>query len=58
MLVFGLDRGWMAEVDFDRFAHYSFTIKDLADPDGGVYVKEGDDDAAETLQRGPRMNWC
>jgi len=52
VLVFGLDGGRLAEIDFDTLAHYGFAVEDLADANGRVFVEEGDDDAAEGLE------WC
>jgi len=53
VFVFGLDGGWVAEVDFYSLTHYGFTIKNLTDSNRGVFVEEGNDDAAETLEWGP-----
>ena len=56
MLVFNFYGGRLAEVDFDALAHYRFAIEDLSDADRGVFVEEGDNDAAEGLERGPGMD--
>jgi len=58
MFVFGFDGGLMAEIYFYSFAHYCFTVEDAADSDGGFFVEEGDDYAPETLEGGPRVDWC
>jgi len=53
MFVFDFDRGWLAEVDFYSFAHYGFAVENLADANGGIFVKEGYDYAAEGFKRCP-----
>lgn len=58
MLVFLLDGGGLAEVDFYDLAHDGFAVKDLLDTDGGVIVEEGDDYAAEGLEGCPGVNGC
>ena len=50
MLVFGLDLSVVSEIDLDPLAHDSFAIEDLPDSNGGIFVEEGDDDAAEGAQ--------
>jgi len=56
MLVFGFDVGWLAEIYFDTLPHYCFAIEDLTDPDGGLLIEKGDDDAPEGFQRRPRVD--
>jgi len=56
MLVFGLDIGWLAEIDLDTLPHYCFAIEDLTDPDSGVLIEEGDYDAPEGFERRPRVD--
>lgn len=56
MLILWLDIGRVSEVDFDPFAHYFFPIKDLADPDCGILIKERYYDSAERLEWGPGMD--
>jgi len=55
MLVDGLDRRRLAEVDAHPVAEDGFAVEDLPDPDGRVDVVEGDDDAAEGFEWGPRV---
>jgi hypothetical protein len=38
MLIFGLDRGVLAEIDPDHLTHYLFTIQNLSDPNSGLLV--------------------
>lgn len=57
MLVFDFDRGWLAEVDSYSLAHYGFSIEDLADPNSGFFVEEGNDYAPEGFERCPRVDW-
>lgn len=51
MLRLGLDGRRLAKVDLDTLAHDSFAIPNLADGNGGIDVEEGDDYAAERLER-------
>lgn len=57
MLVAGLDVGLCAEVDLDDLAHDGFAVEDLLNADGGVGVKEGNDDAGEGLEGCPGVDW-
>lgn len=43
----------MAKVDLYSLAHDSLAIENLSDSDCGVFIVEGDYNAAEGLQRGP-----
>lgn len=47
MLIALVDRSGHAKVDAALLAHDSLVIPDLADGNGGLLVKEGDDDATE-----------
>lgn len=51
--VLRVDGGRGAEVDTAGVAEDSLAVPDLAHGYGGVVIKEGDDDAAEGLERGP-----
>jgi hypothetical protein len=53
MLVFGLDVGCLTKIDLDTLAHNGFAIKDLTDPNSGIFIEEGDYDAPEGFERGP-----
>lgn len=53
MLVFGFDRGRLAEVDSYSFSHYGFAIEDFADADGGFLVPEGNNYSTKRFERGP-----
>lgn len=57
MFVFSLDGSRVAKIDLNALAHDGFAIKNLADPDSGVFVKEGDDYAAEGAEGCPGMDW-
>lgn len=57
VLVANVQRCVHSEVDADPATHHCFPVKALADGDGGLGVKEGDNYAAEGLQRGPGMDW-
>lgn len=48
----GVEVGVLAEVDADAAAEDGLAVEDLADGDGVVDAVEGDDDAAEGLERG------
>ena len=56
MLIFRLNVGWLSEIHLDPLPHYCFAIKDLADSDSGVLVKERDYDAAEGLEGRPGVD--
>lgn len=58
MLVAGVERRIQAEVYADAATHDGFSVQALAYGDGGVYVEEGCDYAAEGLQGRPGVNWC
>lgn len=45
-------RGRLAKVDLDALAHDGLAVPDLADGESGLDGVEGDDDAAEGLERG------
>lgn len=47
-----VDGGGLSKVDAALLAHDGLAVPDLADGDGGLLVVEGDDDAAERLERG------
>ena len=56
MLVFGFDRRSVAKINLYSLAHDSLAIENLSDSDCGVFIVEGDYNAAEGLQRGPGMD--
>lgn len=56
VLVPGRNVGGLTEIHLDTLAHDCFAVEDLPDSDGGVLVKEGDYNAAEGLERCPRVN--
>jgi len=56
MFILCLDIGMLSEVHSDPFAHYCFSIENLADPDCGILVEEGYYDSAERFERGPGMD--
>ena len=43
----------LAKVDTAALAHDSLAVPDGAHAHGGLLIREGDDDAAERLERGP-----
>lgn len=47
MGIFWRDGGRVAKVAAHDFAHDFFTVEDLSDPNGRVFVIEGNDDSAE-----------
>ena len=58
MLVCGVQRCVHAEVYADSVAHELLAVKGLADCYGGFDVEEGDNDAAEGLERSPCVHFC
>lgn len=56
MLILDLDGRRLAKVDLEPLPHDSLPVPDLADGNGGLVVPEGDEDAAERLERGPGVD--
>lgn len=56
MLILDLDGRALAKVDLEPLPHDGLAIPDRADGDGGLVVPEGDEDAAERLERGPGVD--
>lgn len=47
----------VSEIDLDALAHNRLAIEDMSDTDLRIVIIEGDDDALESAERSPGVDW-